>query len=117
MKMKISSFLFCSLTPFISQSSPQRIFLSHPHSLTQVRNVVFEPLLLPGGGATEMCVAQELARCGPLEMVGVQRWPFVALGKALEVIPRTLAQNCGANVIRQMTVLRAKHRNLEGEGG
>lgn len=79
--------------------------------------MVFEPLLLPGGGATEMCVAQELARCGPLEMVGVQRWPFVALGKALEVIPRTLAQNCGANVIRQMTVLRAKHRNLEGEGG
>lgn len=76
--------------------------------------MVFDPFLLPGGGATEMAVGQELARCGPLEVLGVQRWPFVSLGKALEVIPRTLAQNCGANVIRQMTVLRAKHRNLDG---
>ena len=34
------------------------------------------------------------------------------LGKVastLEVIPRTLAQNCGANVIRTITKLRAKH--------
>jgi len=79
-----------------------------------IRNVVFDPFLLPGGGATEMAVSQELARAGPLEITGVQQWPFVSMGKALEVIPRTLAQNCGANVIRQMTVLRAKHRNLEG---
>jgi chaperonin GroEL (HSP60 family) len=27
----------------------------------------------------------------------------------MEVIPRTLAQNCGANVIRTLTKLRAKH--------
>lgn len=57
--------------------------------------MVFEPLLLPGGGATEMCVAQELARCGPLEMVGVQRWPFVAMGKALEVEMRACVHMCG----------------------
>jgi T-complex protein 1 subunit gamma len=31
------------------------------------------------------------------------------VGAALEVIPRTLAQNCGANVIRTLTKLRAKH--------
>lgn len=31
------------------------------------------------------------------------------MGAALEVIPRTLAQNCGANVIRTLTKLRAKH--------
>ncbi len=31
------------------------------------------------------------------------------MGQALEVIPRTLAQNCGANVIRTLTKLRAKH--------
>ena len=33
-----------------------------------VRNVVFDPFLLPGGGATEMAVAHELARSGPLEV-------------------------------------------------
>lgn len=35
--------------------------------------------------------------------------PYKAVGAALEVIPRTLAQNCGANVIRTLTKLRAKH--------
>ena len=34
---------------------------------------------------------------------------FRSLATALEVIPRTLAQNCGANTIRTLTSLRAKH--------
>jgi T-complex protein 1 subunit gamma len=79
-----------------------------------VRNVVFDPFLLPGGGATEMAIAQELARIASVEVEGIQQWPFAAVGKALEIIPRTLAQNCGANIIRQMTLLRAKHKTLEG---
>lgn len=29
----------------------------------------------------------------------------------LEIIPRTLAQNCGANTIKTLTALRAKHAN------
>uniref|UniRef100_A0A7S2SP58 T-complex protein 1 subunit gamma n=1 Tax=Rhizochromulina marina TaxID=1034831 RepID=A0A7S2SP58_9STRA len=78
-----------------------------------IRNVVFEPLLLPGGGATEMAVGQALARDAASKVEGVQQWPFAAIGKALEVIPRTLAQNCGANVVRVMTQLRAKHTSLD----
>lgn len=38
-----------------------------------------------------------------------EQGPYAAVGEALEVIPRTLAQNCGANVIRTLTKLRAKH--------
>ena len=38
-----------------------------------------------------------------------------ALASALEVIPRTLAQNCGADVVRILTELRAKHAKA-GEG-
>jgi T-complex protein 1 subunit gamma len=33
----------------------------------------------------------------------------------LEVIPRTLAQNCGSDVVRVLPELRAKHAK-EGEG-
>jgi len=36
------------------------------------------------------------------------------VAKALEVIPRTLVQNCGASTIRLLTELRAKHNNGEG---
>lgn len=39
-------------------------------------------------------------------ITGVQQWPFRAVAKGLEVIPRTLIQNCGANTIRTLTALR-----------
>jgi len=42
-------------------------------------------------------------------MEGVRQWPYRAMARALEVIPRTLVQNCGGNTIRQLTALRAKH--------
>ena len=40
---------------------------------------------------------------------GVLQGPYKALAQALEIIPRTLAANCGANTIRALTALRAKH--------
>ena len=69
-----------------------------------VRNVVYEPKLLPGGGATEMAVSIGLRRAG-MKVEGVQQGPYVAVGEAMEVIPRTLAQNCGVSVIRTVTEL------------
>jgi T-complex protein 1 subunit gamma len=44
------------------------------------------------------------------------QWPYKALAGALEVIPRTLAQNCGADVVRVLTELRAKHAPSDGSG-
>lgn len=38
----------------------------------------------------------------------MQQWPYKAVGKALEVIPRTLIQNCGSNTIRVLTQLRVR---------
>jgi T-complex protein 1 subunit gamma len=73
-----------------------------------VRNVVHQPKLLPGGGATEMAVAMGLRRAGNM-VQGIQQGPFQAVGEAMEVIPRTLAQNCGVSVIRTVTALRARH--------
>ena len=69
------------------------------------RNVMVEPRLLPGGGATEMALAHALNERSK-SIVGVEQWPYRAVAKALEVIPRTLLQNCGANTIRVLTALR-----------
>lgn len=41
---------------------------------------------------------------------GVEALPFAAVGQALEVIPRTLCQNCGADTIRVITKLRVGDR-------
>jgi T-complex protein 1 subunit gamma len=80
-----------------------------------VRNVVYNPKLLPGGGATEMAVAVALHKKGQT-IQGVQQAPFIAVGDAMEVIPRTLAQNCGVSVIRTVTTLRAKHAAALAQG-
>ncbi|KAF0309427.1 T-complex protein 1 subunit gamma [Amphibalanus amphitrite] len=72
------------------------------------RNVLSKPRLVPGGGAAEMAAATLLTRQAT-GIKGVQQWPYRALAQALEVIPRTLAQNCGASTIRTLTALRAKH--------
>jgi len=47
---------------------------------------------------------------------GIHQWPYKALAGALEVIPRTLAQNCGADVVRTLTELRSKHAATDGSG-
>merc|ERR1711874_325018 len=81
-------------------------------ALHVARNIFLKPKLVPGGGAVEMEVAHLLAEKSK-SLKGVVQWPYRALANALEVIPRTLAQNCGANTVRTLTTLRAKH----AEGG
>lgn len=74
------------------------------------RNVMIDPRLVPGGGAVEMAISRRLAlRASAGAVEGTEVGPYRAVGQALEVIPRTLAQNCGANVIRTLTKLRAEH--------
>lgn len=85
-------------------------------AMSVARNVFFNPTLIPGGGATEMAVSVGLhahARSVP----GVEAGPFRAVADAMEVIPRTLIQNSGGNVIRVLTELRAKHANGEHSWG
>ncbi|RIA84181.1 chaperonin Cpn60/TCP-1 family [Glomus cerebriforme] len=86
------------------------------------RNVFFNPSLAPGGGATEMAVSVRLAE-NSKKLVGIEQWPYKAVAEAMEVIPRTLIQNCGGNPIKVLTQLRAKHATghhswgIDGETG
>ncbi|KAE9550665.1 hypothetical protein FO519_006126 [Halicephalobus sp. NKZ332] len=73
-----------------------------------VRNVLLNPRVVPGGGAIEMALATALDEKSKT-IEGVRQWPYAAVSRALEVIPRTLIQNCGGSTLRQMTALRAKH--------
>ncbi|KAK9364863.1 chaperonin Cpn60/TCP-1 family [Lipomyces kononenkoae] len=77
-------------------------------AMSVARNVFFEPRLSPGGGATEMAISIRLGeRAKNIE--GILQWPYRAVAEAMEVIPRTLVQNCGANPIKVLAELRAKH--------
>lgn len=81
-------------------------------ALHVAKNLMLEPRLVAGGGAVEMALSQILNR-----KQKIQEGPYKAVAQALEIIPRTLAQNCGANTIRTLTSLRAKHAAHSGDSG
>jgi len=69
-----------------------------------------------------MALAHHL-RATASNVSGQMAFPYKAVATALEVIPRTLANNCGADTIRVMTQLRAAHAEgnttmaIDGEKG
>jgi len=73
-----------------------------------VKNILADPRMLPGGGATEMALSWHLQQKAKT-IDGVSAFPYKAVASALEVIPRTLIENCGGQMIRLVTALRAKH--------
>ncbi|EAU92138.2 T-complex protein 1 subunit gamma [Coprinopsis cinerea okayama7 len=75
-------------------------------AMSVARNVVFNPQLVPGGGAVEMAVSVGLNEKAKT-VKGVENGPFRAVADAMEVIPRTLVQNCGGNAMRVLTELRS----------
>lgn len=82
-------------------------------AMAVARNLVFYPKLAPGGGATEMALSVGLAQFAGQTADGVEVAAVHAVADAMEVIPRTLIQNCGGNPIKTLTQLRAKHANGE----
>merc|ERR1711988_42713 len=92
-------------------------------AMNVVRTIYNDPRLVPGGGAIEMTIAQKLIE-NSKRVEPVIAASYKAAGQALEVIPRTLLENCGADLIRVLTALRAKHAGgnnptwgIDGEKG
>jgi len=79
------------------------------------RNLLLSPKLVPGGGAIDMALSVGLRRLAHHK--GVMEGPYLAAAKALEVIPKTLLQNCGADVIRRITEMRAIHNGDAKDAG
>jgi len=73
-----------------------------------LKNVILDPSICPGGGASEMSIASKLSDTAK-SIAGVEQYLYNAIAIGLEVIPRTLLQNCGADIVRALTNLRAKH--------
>lgn len=66
-----------------------------------------EPLLLPGGGATHIALARRLRRYAE-EIPGREQLAVLGFADALEVIPRTLAENSGIDPIDSLLELVAE---------
>ncbi|MCD6530273.1 TCP-1/cpn60 chaperonin family protein [Candidatus Bathyarchaeota archaeon] len=82
-------------------------------ALCVVRDVVEKPKVVAGGGAVETELAKRLREYAR-EIGGREQLAIEAFADALEVVPKTLAENAGLDSLDIMVSLRAEH---EKEGG
>jgi len=82
-------------------------------ALSVVADVIEEPYVLPGGGAPEAEAAKELRKYAA-QLGGRIQLAVEAFANAIEVIPRTLAENAGLDPIDMLAELRAAHEKEDG---
>lgn len=85
-------------------------------ALCVVRSLVKNRSIIPGGGAPEIEIAQRLEEHGQA-IGGINGIVLQYFAKALEIIPSTLAENCGLNPINTVTSMRNRHKNGEKNCG
>jgi thermosome len=83
-------------------------------SLSVVSDVIENNKIVPGGGAVEIEVAKELRKYAT-KVGGREQLAVEAFADAIEVIPRTLAENAGLQPIDILVELRSKHDAPEGK--
>ena len=83
-------------------------------ALCVVRDVVEKPKIVAGGGAVETELAKRLREYAR-EIGGREQLAIEAFADALEVVPKTLAENAGLDSLDIMVSLRAEHEKEGGE--
>ena len=83
-------------------------------SLSVVSDVTENNKIVAGGGAVEIEVAKELRKYAT-KVGGREQLAVEAFADAVEVIPRTLAENAGLQPIDILVELRSKHDAPEGK--
>jgi len=77
-------------------------------AIMNVINIVDDNRFVPGGGAVEVELARAV-REEASKYPGKEQLAMLAFAEALEIIPKTLAENAGLDPIDIMTALRNKH--------
>jgi len=74
-----------------------------------VRNLVRDPRLVPGGGASEMAASLAVAVAADSEKT-IEQYSMRAFSVALDAIPMALAENTGLNAIGEIAAMKAKQQ-------
>ncbi len=83
-------------------------------SLSVISDVVENSKIVAGGGAVEVEVAKELRKYAT-KVGGREQLAIEAFADAIEIIPRTLAENAGLQPIDIIVELRSAHEKDEGK--
>jgi thermosome len=83
-------------------------------SLSVVSDVVENNKIVAGGGAVEIQVAKELRKYAT-NVGGREQLAIEAFADAVEIIPKTLAENAGLDSIDIIVELRSAHEKVNGQ--
>jgi len=84
-------------------------------ALRVIKCVFEDGTIVPGGGASEMEVAQKL-RAYAASVQGREQMAINAFASAVEEIPKAIAENCGFDAIDIILKLRASHGTMKYAG-
>lgn len=77
-----------------------------------VRNLIRDPRIVPGGGASEMA-ASLAVQAASLTKQSLDQHSLRSFAAALDVIPMTLAENSGLSAIGQMAAMKVKQQSTQ----
>jgi archaeal chaperonin len=83
-------------------------------ALSVVSDVIENNKIVPGGGAVEIEVGKELRKYAT-KIGGREQLAIEAFAEAVEVIPKTLAENGGLDAIDILVALRSAHEKEDGK--
>ncbi|MDI6847726.1 MAG: thermosome subunit beta [Candidatus Bathyarchaeia archaeon] len=83
-------------------------------ALSVVSDVIEDNKIVAGGGAVEVEVAKELRRYAT-KVGGREQLAIEAFADAVEIVPKTLAENAGLEPIDIIVGLRAAHEKTDGK--
>merc|ERR1712187_1016080 len=70
-----------------------------------VRNLIRDPRVVPGGGASEMAASLAVQAAADTEQT-LEQYSMRSFATALDVIPMALAENSGLSAIGEMSALK-----------
>ncbi|MFW9935996.1 MAG: thermosome subunit alpha [Candidatus Thorarchaeota archaeon] len=85
-------------------------------ALCVIRNVVEDGRVVAGGGSPEIQVARQLQEYAE-SLPGREQLAVIAFAEAMEIIPKTLAENAGLDPIDIIADLKARHEKGEVSAG
>lgn len=77
-----------------------------------VKSIMRDPRMVPGAGATEVELAKKIAEFGE-KTPGLAQHGIKRFADALEVVPRTLAENAGLDATEVLSTLYAAHQSSD----
>ncbi|MHA1347732.1 MAG: thermosome subunit beta [Candidatus Heimdallarchaeaceae archaeon] len=80
-------------------------------ALCVVRQVIHDKKVVPGGGAPEIQISQKLSVFAKAQ-TSKEQLAIEKFAKAVEIIPRTLAENAGLDPIDVLAELHVQHNNV-----